>query len=264
MMKSPFPGMDPYLEMHWESVHQRLVTYTCDAIQPRLPNDLWATIQERVFIEADSERMRHIVPDVYLSRVYPAQKPHPDELKEGDTPVAEPVIFELYDLEFTEGYINILDRTAGKVVTVIELLSPANKSGGTGQDKYLEKQGEVLRSDASLVEIDLVRAGQRVLALTRYEIPVQHRSDYLACISRGWKRNRRELYPMPLRQRLPILPIPLRQHEPPVNLDLQVLLDQAYSAGRYDRLDYSIQLDPPLSPDDTAWAETLLKAGGKR
>ena len=262
-MKSPFPGMDPYLETRWEGVHQTLTIYARDAIQPRLPDDLWALAEERVYVESDSERVRHAVPDVHVSRVYPQPKSQTDVLKEGGIDVAEPVVFELHTVEITEGYIKILDRAGGKVVTVIEFLSPTNKSGDTGQSKYLAKQAEVLRSDASLVEIDLVRAGQRVLALPAGEIPAQHRGDYLACISPGWKRNRRELYPMPLRQRLPFLPIPLRQDETPVILDLQALVDQAYTTGRYDRLDYGSKLNPPLSAEDAAWAEALLRVAGR-
>ena len=69
---------------------------------------------------------------------------------------------------------------------------------------------------------------------------------------------------MPLRQRLSILPIPLRRQESPVNLDLQALVDQAYTTGRYDRLDYSVELEVPLPPDDAAWADALLQAAGKR
>jgi hypothetical protein len=263
-MKSPFPGMDPYLEGSWESMHQRLAVYACDALQPRLPDDLWASVEDRVYVETDAERKRHLVPDSLISRVYPPPKHQSAELKEGGLAIAEPVVFELHDLDITESYIAIIDRHGGGVVTVIEFLSPTNKTGGAGQAKYLEKQMEVLRSVASLVEIDLVRAGQRVLALPHYEIPVQYRDDYLACISPGWKRNRRELYPMAMRQRLPMLPIPLRHQETRVNLDLQALVEEAYTKGRYDRLDYSAELDPPLSAEDAAWAESLLKAAGKR
>jgi hypothetical protein len=41
--------MDPYLEapMYWGDVHRRIVTYTCDQIQSRLPADLRARMQER-------------------------------------------------------------------------------------------------------------------------------------------------------------------------------------------------------------------------
>jgi hypothetical protein len=83
-------------------------------------------------------------------------------------------------------------------------------------------------------------------------------------ISPRWKRQRRELYPMPLHQRLPILPIPLRPSESPVTLDLQVLIDQAYAAGRYDDLNYAAALEPPLPPEDALWAGALLSAAGQR
>ena len=123
------------------------------------------------------------------------------------------------------------------------------------------KQDEVLRSLASLVEIDLVRAGRRVLALPASDIPELHRSDYLTCISPAWNRSRRELYAMPLRTRLPVIRIPLRESEPPAKVDLQLLIDRTYTAGRYDDLDYSQELDPPLSPEEAALTRTLVKAG---
>lgn len=262
-MKSPFPGMDPYLEQRWESVHQSLTIYARDAIQPQLPEDLWALSEDRVFVESDSERIRQIVPDTHVSQVYPPRRADDAALRDQGLGVAEPVVFDLHEPLITESYVCIRERGGGRVVTVIEFLSVANKSGGVGQEKYLEKQAEVLRSDASLVEIDLVRAGRRVLALPHYEIPVEYRGDYLACISPGWKRNRRELYPMPLRQRLPVLPIPLRPNETRVQLDLQALIEQAYRTGRYDRLDYRQALEPPLSPEEATWAEALLRGAAK-
>jgi hypothetical protein len=184
-------------------------------------------------------------------------------LREGNAAVVDPIVFDLEGLEMTEGYLEIREGDGGKLITVIEFLSPANKHAGTGQQKYLEKQAEVLQSDASLVEIDLIREGRRVLALPPDEIPAQHRNDYLACVSPGWKRRRRMLYALPLRRRLPLLPVPLRPHETPVNLDLQALVDQAYAAGRYHKLNYRAELDPPLPPADTAWTKELLKAAGK-
>jgi hypothetical protein len=262
-MKSPFPGMDPYLERHWGDVHGRLIVYACDAIQPRLPHDLIARIEQRVFMESNGARIRHTVPDVRLSTEYPESDERPDAFREGETALVEPVVFELDEVEITEGYIEVGEADGGKAVTVIEFLSPSNKRSGTGQEQYLAKQAEVLGSDTSLVELDLVRTGQRVLALSADDIPIEHRHAYLACVSPGWNRRRRELYPMPLRQRLPLLPIPLRQQEPRVPLDLQALVDHAYAAGRYHKLDYGVALDPPLSPEDAAWAAACVEATGK-
>jgi hypothetical protein len=257
-MKSPFPGMDPYLERYWGDVHHSLIQYTRDHLQPRLPDDLIARIEQRVFLEANSGRLRHIVPDVHLSSTNPESEEHPDAFREGESTLVEPVVFELDEVEINEGYIEIREADGGKVITVIEFLSPSNKRRGTGQELYLAKQIEILGSDTSLVEIDLVRAGQRVLALPSDDIPFEHRQDYLACVSPGWKRRRRELYPMPLRQRLPLLPVPLREREPRLPLDLQALVEQAYAAGRYHKLDYRVALEPPLASEDAAWAQTLL------
>jgi hypothetical protein len=68
---------------------------------------------------------------------------------------------------------------------------------------------------------------------------------------------------MSLRQRLPLLPIPLRQQETRVPLDLQALVDHAYAAGRYHKLDYRVALDPPLPPQDATWAAACVEATGK-
>jgi hypothetical protein len=264
-MKSPFPGMDPYLERHWEDVHHRLVQYASDTLQPDLPDDLLARVEQRVFVESYGARIRSIAPDVRIVTAYPAPGDSvSSELREDDTALVEPLVFELDELEVTEGYIKIREGNDGKVITVIEFLSPSNKRRGAGQDQYLQKQAELLASETSLVEIDLVRFGQRVLALPADQIPIEHRHAYLACVSPGWNRLRRELYPMPLRQRLPLLPIPLRRQEPPLRLDLQSLIDQAYASGRYHKLDYRIDLDPPLLPEDALWATDLLQAAGKR
>jgi hypothetical protein len=258
-MKSPFPGMDPYLERHWGDVHHRLVQYGCDALQPGLPEDLRARVEERVFVESEPARVRQVIPDVTVSELREPTVQFASSRAAIGAGMAEPLVFELPSSPVTEGYIEIRDRNGGKVITVIEFLSPSNKSGGVGQQKYLEKQNEVLMSDASLVEIDLMRAGQRVLALPSSDI-----RDYLACTSPGWKRNRRDLFPMPLRERLPVLPIPLRRHEAPVKLDLQALVDQVYAAGRYDDIDYTAALEPPGPPEDLEWIAKLLNSAGQR
>jgi hypothetical protein len=252
--------MDPFLEQHWGDVHLRLILYSCDALQPRLPGDLRARAEERVFVESEPDRMRHIIPDVRIYQRHSAPSHSASVMREeSDIAVAEPIIYEVHNPVVTEGYIEIRERGGGKVVTVIEFLSPANKSGGAGQARYLEKQAEVLESDASLVEIDLVRAGRRVLAFPKGDGAPESRAEYLACISPGWKRSRRELYPISMRERLPVLPIPLRSHESAVRLDLQRVLDQAYAAGGYDDLDYSSELTPPLRPEDREWMANVIK-----
>jgi len=64
-MKSPFPGMDPYLERHWGDVHSSIITFAKQALQPQLGGDLVARSEERVYIDDDEAlRRQHRVRDV--------------------------------------------------------------------------------------------------------------------------------------------------------------------------------------------------------
>jgi Protein of unknown function (DUF4058) len=49
-----------------------------------------------------------------------------------------------------------------------------------------------------------------------------------------------------------------------VAFDLQAIFDQFYRNGGYDDIDYHGEPDPPLSAEDAAWADGLLKEQGKR
>src|SRR5438874_2561436 len=118
MMKSPFPGMDPYLEARWPDVHQRLITYAADEIGARLPADLRARVEERVFVETEAEQIRRIVPDLHVTQYRPAQPSERQPVEEGGLAVAEPMVFLLEDEEVTEGYIEIREIGGGKVITV--------------------------------------------------------------------------------------------------------------------------------------------------
>jgi len=262
-MRCPFPGMDPYLEAYWESVHARLVVYACDRLAALLPPDLYARTEERVFLETETGAVKQAIPDNHIAE-YPQEQTPPMLFREGGSTVAEPEIFEISEEPITQSYIEIREAGGGKVITVLEFLSPTNKVAGPGQAKYVEKQERVLRSDASLVEIDLIRSGNPTVALPAAAIPAGDVTIYAGCISRGWKHNARERYLMPLRQRLPAMPVPLRKTEKQLSLDLQQLLDQTYAAGRYDHIDYRSEPVPPLPPKDAEWADQLLKAAGLR
>src|SRR5205085_9964200 len=54
-MKSPFPGMDPYLEARWSDVHATLITLIKETLQPNLPPALRARSEERVLLETTDE-----------------------------------------------------------------------------------------------------------------------------------------------------------------------------------------------------------------
>jgi hypothetical protein len=259
-----FPGMDPYLESarFWLGVHSRLIVYIADALGPRIAPRYVAAVEERVYVEGPD---REVSPDVSIRQERPARPRHgaATATLEADDPVivvAEPV---------HESYVAILDLSAGqRVVTVIELVSPTNKVAGAGRDSYVAKQREVLSSDVHLVEIDLLRQGPHVLAVPEHRARGPRAYDYLTSVNRaeGW-RGSFETYPSRLRDRLPRVRIPLAGDDPDVVLDVQAVVEQTYNAGGYrGRIDHSRPCDPPLSPEDCAWAEARIKeaftAGG--
>jgi hypothetical protein len=262
-VKSPFPGMDPYLERDWREVHHALITYARDQLRPKLPPDLRPRIEERVFIEPDDGEIREIYPDVYVVE-YPRTPGDQVQTAEAITvAVAEPILVHLDREPSSQGYIEIVDAESGnRVVTVIEFVSPTNKVPGDGQTLYLKKQKEEIAAGASLVEIDLTRTGKRMLAGPTSMLRRSQRATYMACITRAWKKEVAELYPLRLAEPLPVIRIPLRQTDADVTLNLQALIDQCYENAGYDTIDYRLPPVPPLDSDAAAWAEKRLRAKG--
>jgi hypothetical protein len=177
----------------------------------------------------------------------------------------EPLIV-LLDEEVGQGYIEIRDASSGhRVVTVIEVLSPANKLPGEGQEKYLQKRRELRDARVSLVEIDLVRAGNRPLPVPVGNLPPAFRTTYQIWVRRGWELLKVEIYRASLRERLPRIRIPLRQTDSDAPLDLQALMEECYQNGHYEEdVDYQVDPYPPLDPKDARWAEALLRKLGRR
>jgi hypothetical protein len=255
--------MDPYLEQYWRDIHHRLLTYASDQLQPVLPGDLRARLEERVWVEPISGDDRAIYPDIRV--IERGRRPDGAQSERAAVGFADPLVLRLEDEPASEGFIEVIDIGSGKrVVTVIELLSLSNKWPGDGQNQYTQKQRELRDAGVSLVEIDLLRAGKRVLAVPPRRIPDSHRTAYQVCVHRGWRPKEYEVYRAPLREPLPTIKVPLRETDADAPLDLQKLVELAYTNGGYDDIDYKVEPQPPLDPDDAAWADELLKGQGLR
>ena len=256
--KNPFPGMNPFLERQWPSVHAKLISFIDDVISRELPPDLVARPEERLSVESLNEASYR--PDVSITEswregVAPSWKPEPS----GSIVVAEPELWrraELYDR-----WIEI--RTpAGRVITVIELLSPSNK--GVGFDQYKRKQTDYLSSSTSLVEIDLLRYGHRTVPTSSGAQTWSPGTFYNICCSRAWRPNMLELYRWPLRDRVPAFRVPLRETDRDIVLDLQPLIDRCYEVGRYFLEHHEADSIDPFPADEAAWVNEKLQATGLR
>jgi hypothetical protein len=255
--------MDPYLETHWGDIHYRTINYACDAIQEELPGDLLARIEERVYVQTPREIMERY-PDVRV--VAGATVPGvAAAATSAGIVLADPLVLELCADPVTEGFIEIRETGHGeRLVTVIEVLSPANKVPGTGRRQYRRKQKEIQQSGVNLVEIDLLRTGNWTVLAGRDLLPKGLQTPYRICVWRSWRPLSIEFYHAPQRERLPAIRLPLRERDNDVALDLQALIDRSYRYGRYEGTDYAADPEPPLEGEDAAWADALLRAHGLR
>jgi hypothetical protein len=263
-MKSPFPGMDPYLEHYWGDVHTSLIVYASNQMNDQLPDELVARIQEGSGEEIEQGTWLTVYPRI---RVVEERGTWPSESRQETSviDIAEPCVLLLEDEPRTERHIEIIDTSdGGRVVTAIELLSPANKVGRAGRKAYHRKQREFLDAGVNLAEIDLIREGEFVMAAPEDHIPRDYRTPYLVCIRRADQLGRVELYRAPLRERLPNIPIPLREGDKDVVLRLQPLIDDCYRDGRYQKIDYRADPRPRLDDDDARWADEVLRQQKRR
>lgn len=253
-MARPFPGMDPWLEHPaiWPGVHQRLITYISDAIQPRLGPRYYVDIGERVYLELAD---RSVYPDLVMVETHPRGRVGPAVgTLQADAPVRVHVAEQV---ELREPFLEVRETHRGeRVVAVIEVLSPANKRPGAGREVYQRKQADVLASDAHLVEVDLLRGGEPSVALPPGAGPA---SAYRVVVSRGSDRSAREVYPFGVQDRLPRVGLPLLPPDPDAVLDLPAVLEQVWERGAYaQRLSYEQEPLPPLGASEAAWARERL------
>jgi hypothetical protein len=251
--------MDPYLEVssRWSDLHQRLITYISEYLQPQLRPKYIARIEERIQLAAFDQRY---VPDVQL--LHTVREPAPTLELAPSVTADEPLIITTLDEAVREPFIEIITRESGDLVTVIEVLSPANKVG-QGRKDYLQKQDDLMATNVNLVEIDLLGYGKETVLARKAIITKPANWRYLIDISRGGRRNALEVYAIPLQERLPNCRIPLRPPDADAVLDLTAVFNRCYDVGSYDLLiDYSQLPDVPLQESETAWLHAHLQEKG--
>ncbi len=267
-MASPFPGMDPYLEGEmWQEFHERLANRISEHLMRTLPAKYVALLAKRYVLNRpslgifDAPSKRVVYPDVHvIAETRPAYAVRPmggaadmaPILEQAWQPAAE-VISPVWE-RVPQLSVEIRDIAQRRLVTVIELLSPANKQGA-GYREYADRRLDLMQTATHLLEIDLLRGGQR---LELYgHIPS---GDYYIYLSRFQQRPRTQLWPIHLRDRLPTVPVPLLPPDADVTLDIQAAVDGCFALVGYERLlNYTDPLPPPaLAVEDAAWVQEHL------
>jgi len=254
--------MNPFLERFWPDVHTKLITYIADAIAEQLPAGLKARSEEQVTLAETGEqdktyRADVAVVDSWKQGIALSWQPQYDE---GPSAIvaAEPEYCVVQEVEeITERWVEILGPN-GKVITVIEVLSPMNKSAGRGA--YQAKCQSYIQGGVNVVEIDLLRGGYHAVAMP-YAVR-DPKAPYIVCVSRAAKPHQKEYYQTRLTSALPNVRIPLRAEDRDVVLPLQQLVDRCYRMGAYWNENHANLPNPPLEEEEMVWVEERLKAAG--
>jgi hypothetical protein len=258
-MPSPFPGMDPYIEACglWADFHNHLI----EQIAWQL-----ADVAPERYVVRTGERSYLVLIDSEVKASYPSQDVRfmvPCGGKKGGTALAEPdiqakphVLRAFLTEEYREKFVEIYETDPEmRLVTSIEVLSPSNKRPGTeGWDLYQRKRQSILLGNVNLVEMDLLRGGQRMPMFDPWPS-----SPYTLTVARARKPHACLVWEAHFQQSLPAIPVPLSKPDPDIPLSLQPLIDTIYRRFRYEQsIHYTIELTPPLSAEESAWCRQRL------
>jgi hypothetical protein len=259
--------MDPYIEACglWEDFHDELINEIKRALAQAVPARYLVRTGERsyvVLVESEGKATRPFVPDVsvtsHKARKKSARREERPILAEPAVEV-EPVVMRAFiEEEHREAFVEIFEATPEqRLVTTIEVLSPSNKRPRSpGRKRYLRKRQSQLLSEVNLVEIDLLRRGDRMPMLDPWPA-----SPYALLVARAKKYDLCKVWPAYSVKALPPLPVPLAKPDPDMILHLQGMLDTIYQRSRYEHsIDYHKPAIPPLHAEEKAWLGRQLQA----
>jgi hypothetical protein len=253
--------MDPYIESSrmWGDFHGSMLGAIRAELNARLPEGYAASIELVVWTHEPEPRKRRrpVEPDVYIRET--------SRRAEAATAVVTATAPRTIVLPRAERkrrkYIKVVDARTRQVVTVVELLSPANKKSGDDRELYLTKRSEYLASRINVVEIDLLRAGKR----PPLGEPPPEPAAYYVMVCRSWEFPRAGYWTFGVRDPLPPIPVPITRELPDTILPLRACVDRAYDEGRYGtELAYDEPVKPRLSEADAAWVRQVLAARAKK
>src|SRR4051812_28475371 len=162
-MPSPFPGMNPYLEQShiWRDFHNSFLVMLRAALLPQLSDRYLIEYEESLYIDPTGDEPRlFAIADTAVADL--DDRESTGSAATAVAVMAAPVTVTVPGVTKKKARrLVIRDSKSQEVITVIESLSPSNKTVGPDRDKYLEKRGEILTSAAHFVELDLLRGGKR-------------------------------------------------------------------------------------------------------
>ncbi len=222
-MPSPFPGMDPYLEDEtlWPAFQHQLVASLYQVLLPGLVDRYRARIHQRTYV------------------------------------TEEPLFTSVIRQERQEEFIEIRQRGDGRLVTLVDVASPINKTLSQGRAAYHETRRLARAQNANVVELDLSLQGRPLLDYSRDGLPEW---DYAVTVTRCTQPERYEIYTATLAKRLPRFKVPLAADDRDTVLDLQATFARAFDQGNFAaRIDYTRDANARLGDTHRTWVGEWLR-----
>jgi hypothetical protein len=215
--------MDPFLESTdlWASFQHHLVTCLYQSLLPGLIDRYRARLGQRVYV------------------------------------TEQPLFTSVVRDEHVEEYIELRQRADGRLMTLIDFVSPTNKTTEAGKQAYLERRRESRSQGANIVEIDLVLQGQPMLDYSREGLPDW---DYAVTVTRATQPDRFEIFTAVLQKRLPRFSMPLASDERNTIVDMQTVFTHTFEQGNFGaKIDYRSDPEVHLIEEDLRWVDALLR-----
>jgi hypothetical protein len=259
--------MDPYIEGCglWGDFHHTLVAEIHRALAETAPERYLVRTGERSYLVLikEEKEARAFLPDVSVTT--PRKRKRSAATKTGVAtaePVTgdEPVSMRAFIVEeHRESFVEIYEADPEqRLIAAIEVLSPSNKRPGSeGRDLYLRKRQSLILGVIHLVEIDLLRGGEKMPMIGPYPA-----CPYTLLLARARDFEWCHVWRGHFHKPLPRIPVPLLKPDPDLWLDLQPMVEAIYRRSRYQHsIDYTRPLAPPLTTEETAWLQQHLRAG---
>lgn len=207
-------GMHPTLEQprYFPDLHASFNVYIRDWLAPRLPERYTISVERGLSMTNESGVAKQYRPDASIDRAEA-----PDTSYAGATTL-QPPSFTVDVPGQPQRYVAIRDED-GRLVTTIEILSPANKTGD-GYEDFRRKQEQLADKGIHLVEIDMLKQGKR-----RWRDERVDQADYVMTVQRSGS-SLANVWAVALGEALPVIPVPLLAPDADVPLPLEYILQE--------------------------------------
>jgi hypothetical protein len=260
-MAVEYPGMNPHLEgpRFWPGFHHLFADEIVAFLNARLGPNYYADVEVRTLLEevGIATTAEVVYADAAILETDQVSHSPTAGLVVAPAPILRPAVVPDRDKLRSVQVFVVEPHT---LVTTIELLSPANKRG-TGLQAYREKRLRLLQSEVNLIEIDLLRGGERP-GWELKQPPLD--TDYVLLVNRTneYEQRTSEIWPLALNEAFPVLPVPLRFPDNDIALDLTAIFRSVYERGAYARrITPNTALPAPeLRPAMAIWLAAIDRA----